>query len=219
MHIHESGWVATVEDLQTPRHRCLAAEKLLIEVVPETADRLRENDAGGHRVGERGKRDATTSAGDPRTHTAQGDGTPDSQAAIPDAQRRSRSGTTLTEIGAPVGRHVIQPAADEPERHCPQRDVVSDTALAAASLPTSIADQQRSDDPGDDEQRVGSDGHWSQMPHSARRTRKIRDDSRRHDSEVLWRTPAASSSVNVRIVDNPAVRAERSAEPTLTPSA
>src|ERR1700733_10597366 len=111
MHIHKSGRIATVEDLQTPRHRGLAAEELLVEVVPETADRLRENDAGRYRVGKGRKRNATTPAGDPRAHTAEGDGAPDPQAAVPDAQRRRRSGTTLAEIGPPIGCQVIQPTA------------------------------------------------------------------------------------------------------------
>src|SRR5271156_731850 len=219
MHIYESGRVTTVEDLQTPRHRRLAAEKLLVEVVPETADRLRENDAGGYRVAERGKRNAATSAGDPRAHTAQRDGTPDSQAAVPDAQRRDRSDTPLTEIGPPISCQVIQPTADEPERYGPQRDVINHTAFAAAGLPASITDQQRRYDADDDEQRVGADGHRPQMPHSLRRAWEICDDSRCHNPEILWRTPAASSSVNARIAGSPAVNAATSAEPTMTPSA
>src|SRR5580693_7572919 len=104
MHVDESSRVATVEDLQTPRHRSLATEKLLVEVVPDPADRLRENDAGCDRVAERRKRNPTTPAGDPGAHTAKGDGAPDSQAAVPDAQRRHRSRATLAEIRPPVGR-------------------------------------------------------------------------------------------------------------------
>ncbi len=155
MHVDESGRVATVEDLQTPGHRGLAAEKLLVEVVPDPADRLRENDAGCDRVAERRKRNATTSAGDPGAHTAEGDGTPDSQSAVPDAQRRNRSGTTIAEVRPPVGRQVIQAPTDESERHGPQRDVVDHAALAAARRPTPVTDQQCGDDPEDDEEGVG----------------------------------------------------------------
>src|ERR1700730_14322484 len=108
MHVDESGRVATVEDLQTPRHRGLAAEQLLVEVVPDPSDRLRENDAGCDRVAERRKRNATTPAGDPGAHTAKGYGAPDSQSAVPNAQRRNRSGTTLAEVHPPAGRQVIE---------------------------------------------------------------------------------------------------------------
>src|SRR5271168_3654312 len=219
MHVDESGRIATVEDLQTPRHRGLAAEKLLVEVVPDPADCLRENDSGCDRVAERRKRNAATAAADPGAHTAKGDGTPDSQSAIPDAQRRNRSGSALAEIRPPVGRQVIQPPTDEAERHGPERDVVDHAALAAARLPASVTDQQRGDDPDDDEQGVGPQRDRSKVPHSLRRAREICDDRRRHDVKFLWRTPAASSSVSARIVDNPSVSAETSAEPTMTPSA
>src|SRR3984885_15427241 len=122
MHVDETCRVATVEDLQTPRHRRLAAEKLLVEIVPDPADRLRENDAGCDRVAERRKRNATTPAGDPGANTAEGDGPPVSRSPVPEAQRRNRSGTTLAEILPPVGRQVIQAPTDEAERHGPQRD-------------------------------------------------------------------------------------------------
>src|ERR1700733_16183702 len=121
MHVDESSRVATVEDFQTPRHRGLAAEKLLVEVVSDPTDSLRENDARCDRVAERRKRNATTPAGDPGAHTAKGDGSPDSQAAVPDTQRRNRSRATLAEIRPPVGRQVVQAPTDEAERHGPQR--------------------------------------------------------------------------------------------------
>src|ERR1700733_1439342 len=219
MHIHESRRVATVEDLQTPWHRGLAAVKLLVEVVAEPADRLRENNAGGYRVAEGRQRNAATPASDPRAHTTKGDRAPDPQAAIPDAQRCARSRAAFTEIRPPIGGQVIQPAADESERNCPQRDVIDHAALAASCLPTPITDQQCGNDADDDEQRIRADGHRPEMPHPARRTWEVCDYRRRHNREILCRTPAASSSVNVRNAGRPAVSAETSAEPTMTPSA
>src|SRR5690349_3096269 len=149
MHIDESGRIAAVEDLQAPRHGGLVAVKLLIEIVAEASDRLRENDAGCDCVAKRGQRYVPTPAGDPGAYPAEGDGPPDSQPAVPDAQRGNGSGTPLAEIRPPVGGQVIQPTADKPERHCPQRDVVDHATLATARLPTTVADQQRRDDPGD----------------------------------------------------------------------
>src|ERR1700761_4123301 len=142
MRVHVSAGVAPVEDLQTPRHRGLATVEFLVEVISQPANRLGENDTGGDRVAERGKRNAATATGDPRTHTAQGDRTPDSQAAVPDTQCRAESRAAFTEISPPVGCQVVQPAPDKPERHGPQGDVINHTALATTSLPASITDQQ-----------------------------------------------------------------------------
>src|ERR1700733_5367927 len=196
MHVDESSRVATVEDLQTPRHRGLAAEQLLVEVVPDPADRLRENDAGCDRVAERRKRNPTTSAGDPGAHPAKGDGAPDSQSAVPDAQRRYRSGTTLAEIRSPVGRQVIQAPTDESERHGPQRDVVDHAALTAARNPASVTDQQRGNDSEDDEEGVGPQRDRAKVPYSLRRARGINEDRRGQGVELLRRPTAASSSVH-----------------------
>src|SRR6185437_8273399 len=119
MHVDESGRIAAVEDLQAPRHGGLAAEKLLVEVVAEASDRLRQNDPGRDCVAKCGQRYAPTPAGDPGAYPAERDGAPDSQPAVPDAQRGNGSGPTVAEIGPPVSGQVIQPAADKPERHGP----------------------------------------------------------------------------------------------------
>ena len=153
--VNHTGGIAAIEDLHAPGHGGLPAVQLLVEVVAEAADRLRQNNPRGDRIAESRQRNSPAAAGNPRPDTAESDSTPDAQAALPDLQCRANSGTTLTEIGPPVGEQVIDPPADQPERHRPQRDVVDDPAFPAAGSPASIADHQRGNDAGDDAERVG----------------------------------------------------------------
>src|ERR1700733_10948916 len=115
MHVDESSRVATVEDFQTPRHRGLAAEKLLVEVVSDPTDSLRENDARCDRVAERRKRNATTPAGDPGAPPARGARPPTPRAPPQEPRRPIRPRPPPAKIRPPVGRQVIQAPADEAE--------------------------------------------------------------------------------------------------------
>ncbi|CKT27002.1 Uncharacterised protein [Mycobacterium tuberculosis] len=154
----ESGGVPAVEDLQTPRHSGFPAVELLIEVVSEPTDSLRQHDTRRHRIKQDGQRDSTTPAANPRAHDTKGYRTPDAQAPIPDSQCRGQPGTTVTEICPPVGSQVIEPAANQAERHGPQGDVVGHAALAAAGCQPAIPDQQCDNDAGDNANCVGADG-------------------------------------------------------------
>ena len=218
VHVDVSGRVAPVEDLQAPGHRRFAAVEFLIEVVPEPSDGLRQHHSRRHRIDERGQRDAVPPAADPRAHDPERHGTPDAQAAVPDAQRRTQARTTGTPVGLPVRGQVVEAAADQTERHHPEGDVVDDTPLAAAGRPAPVPDQQSDDDAGDDEERIGTDGQRSQMPDAPRRAGNVGEEPRRH-ADFLWRTPAASSSVSARRAGKPSPNAETSADPTITPSA
>src|SRR6185312_3889857 len=129
------------------------------------------------------------------------------------------SGALVTEIRSPVSHHVVQPAADQTERHGPERNVVDDALLSPARDPPAIADHQSHDDPDDDEERVGPNRKPPEMPHTLRWTRE-RSEECRHHAEILCRTPSANSSVNVRtLLTPPSPRADTRAEPTITPSA
>src|SRR5690606_3206388 len=105
---------------------------------------------------------------DPRADTAQRDGTPDAQAAVPDLDRVQRI-PALTEVPVRVGDHVVEPAADQAERHRPHGDVDDETGAAAARLPAPLAPPDGDDDADDDAQRVGADRDRADFPHSARR--------------------------------------------------
>jgi len=71
---------------QRPRQRRRPAEQFLVEVVAEPADRLRQDQAGCDGVGERRQFDASAFAADPRAERAEGDRSPDAQAAVPDVE-------------------------------------------------------------------------------------------------------------------------------------
>ncbi len=91
MRVDVSGRVSPVEDLQTPRQRGFPAVELLVEIVPEPTDGLRQDDSRGNRVAEGRQRNSATPAGDPRADAAEGYRAPDAQAAVPDSQRRART--------------------------------------------------------------------------------------------------------------------------------
>src|SRR6201996_3813671 len=123
--------VLAVEDLQPPRQRRLPAVELLVEVVTEPTDGLRQDDSRGDRISEGWKRDAAAPAAYPRADGTQRHRAPNSQTTVPDPQCRAESGAAGAPVGAPVRGQVIKPATDQSERHRPQRDVVDHAALAA----------------------------------------------------------------------------------------
>ena len=218
MWVDESRGVPAVEDLQAPRQRRFPAVKLLVEVVPETTDGLRQDQPRSNRVGECRQRNSVSPAADPGSDATEGYSAPDAQSAVPDPQCRAETRTARAPIGPPVGGQVIEPAANQPKRHRPQRDVVDHPGLAAAGRPAPVADQQRGHDADDDEQRVGTNRQRPDVPDTLRRAGDI-SGRHRHDTDTLWRTPVASSSASARNAGRPSLSADTNAEPTMTPSA
>src|ERR1700687_4956041 len=117
--IERAARVAPLVDLQTPRQRGRAAVQLLVEVVPDSADRLRQHDSRRDRVAERGQRNPVATASDPRADAAKGYRAPDAQAAVPDPQRGTQAGAVGSEVSLPVDNDVIEPPAYQTERHRP----------------------------------------------------------------------------------------------------
>src|SRR5690606_2796852 len=111
------------------------------------------------------------------------------EAALPDPQGAQRV-AARAEVGAPVGDHVVEPAADQAERHREHGDVGDDALLPAARHEPPLAPEHRDDDPGDDAQRVGPDRDRSEHPDAAVGTRDVRqqgDDGRTHAATVAPR--------------------------------
>ena len=216
--VAEPGRITAFVDLQAPRHGRRAAVQLLVEVVAEPADGLGQDDARCDRITERRQRDPALPAPDPRAHRTQRDRTPDTQAAVPDAEGGDQTGATLTEVRGPVGHHVIEPPTDQTERHRPERDVVDHSAFTTAGRPPAITDHQRGDDAGDDAQRIRPQRHAADEPHTLIRTGDIGQRGHRH-ARTACRTPSANSVVSVRSASTPSSNADTRAEPTMTPSA
>ena len=96
---------------------------------------------------------------------AERDGAPDAEAAAPDVQRGDGV-AALAEVELPVGDHVVEPAADEAERHRPDRQVADLAGTAAAGDPAPLADPDGDDDAEDDAQRVAADRQRPEVPHA-----------------------------------------------------
>ena len=161
--IELAGRVHTLEDLEAPRDGGLATVQLLVEVVADTTDGLREQDSGRNRITERGHRNAASTAADPRTDAAEEHCSPDSEASLPHLECVEWL-TVLAEISGPVGQNVVEPATDQTEGNGPDRDVENGPLLAAAGDPTTISPHDRDDDAEDDEERVGAKRHRSDVP-------------------------------------------------------
>jgi hypothetical protein len=147
--------VRTLGDLQRPGQVGLAAVQLLVEPVAPAADGLREGDTGSERVGPRGQRDAAPAAADPGADRAQRDRAPDAEAALPDLEGVDPV-LTLAEVQLVVGDHVVEPTADQAERHGPDGDVGDRPGLAAPGDPASVAVPDGYEDADDDAERVAA---------------------------------------------------------------
>src|SRR5699024_7556469 len=204
--------VVALIDLQRPRHVGLAPVELLVEIVAQPADALRERDARGDRVaqGTDGPGPLPPEA-DVRAERAERDRAPDPQTAVHDVERLDGV-LPLAEVAVPVGGHVVEASAHEPERDGPQGGVQHHALAPAARDPALLAPPHGHDDPEDDAQRVRADRQRAEVPHALRRTRD-------HDAAPGLRTPSASSAVSPARASPPSVAAVMRAEPTITPSA
>ncbi|CAA0092379.1 Uncharacterised protein [Mycolicibacterium vanbaalenii] len=216
--IEHAVGVTPLVDLQAPGKGRRPTVEFLVEVVAEPSDPLGENDSRRDRVAECGQRYPAQPTGDPGTDRTERNSAPDTEAAIPYPQCGTEPCSVCAEIRSPVGEYVVHPTTDETKRHRPQRHVVDDAWFASPGHPTPVTDHQRGDDPGDDEQCVGTQRQGPELPDPLRRTRNVGEDRRGH-AVILWRTPSASSSVRDRSAGIPSLRADTSAEPTMTPSA
>ena len=168
-----SGGPVRRVDPQAPRQRGGCPVQLLVEVVPPPADRLREHQTGRQGVGEVGQPDPLAAAADPRPDRAERDRTPDPQAAVPDEQRPDRL-LPGREVQLRVGDHVIQPAADDPERHRPHHHIGDVVGIPPGGRPPPAGQPHGDQDPGDDAQRIRPDRHRPQVPHPLRGARNVR---------------------------------------------
>src|SRR5690606_9942048 len=81
----------------------------------------------------------------------------------PDVERGDRV-AALTEVELVVGDHVVEPAADEAERHRPDGDVADLPGLSAACHPALLAEPDGHDDAEDDRERVGAQRERPEVP-------------------------------------------------------
>ncbi len=168
------------QDLQSPGQRGGEAEKFLVEIVPEPADGLRNEQSGSQRVSEDPEPEPGATAPDIDAERTAEKGPVDRVAAVPDREHvpQVRAGI---EIVRDMGEHMIETRDDDPQRHRPQRDVDGGPRSNSARAEPTIGDQHRSGDPGDDAQRIHMHGERADLE---ARPRGIRTwDTQRYDGD------------------------------------
>ena len=183
------GGAVLVRDLQAPRQGRRAAEQLLVEVVPDPADRLRDQQRGRYRVGERSRGDA-----EPPQPPHADDGR--QRHAAPDAQPSGPHGEHPVPHVRDVGRRgdvEVDPAPDDARRHHPQRDVADQVRVAAERAPPAAGNQDRQRDPDDVAERVEADVQRADVEAADRRAGNVprqRAGDVRHAPRLPPRDPA-----------------------------
>jgi len=190
-----SGPVGRVDPYR-PRQRRGPAVELLVEVVAQPADRLGDRQRRRQHVGYRSQADPPPSASDPRPQGAGGDRAPDAQTSAPEVERLDGM-LAGGEVQLRVGHHVVDPRADDPERHRPQGHVAHHPRLAAAGAPAPFGQRQRGDDPGDDAQRVGPHRQRADMPHPLGGARQVGQDVH-PTASIRVRRPHAISVTEIK---------------------
>src|SRR5690606_6482440 len=99
------------------------AIQLVVEPVAPAADRLRDEQSGGQCVGEVDEGVSVPLAPDVGAYGADGDGTPDAQPAVPDAQCAHQV-APLAEVRPGAAHDVVEPPTDDPEDDRPRGHVV-----------------------------------------------------------------------------------------------
>src|SRR6185369_13306821 len=101
-----------------PGQRGATAIELVVEPVAEASDPLRQRQARSQCVGDEGERDLQAAAGQPGADGTPDDGAPDAQAALPDVEDLYPV-LALVEVELRRRDHVVDPGADDAERHRP----------------------------------------------------------------------------------------------------
>ncbi len=175
-------------DLQSPRQCGRPAEQLLVEVVAPPPDRLGQRQRRGDRVHDGGEVQIVAAHVDPCRQRASGDAPPDPEAALPDLQRVER----MMGVQLVVGRHVVDPGADQPPGHAPQRDRREGPGLATTRPPPAIGQPYRREHARHDEKAVHVESQRPDADAVGRRARQVAQhvsDCRRRSAPGRGRRP------------------------------
>src|SRR5581483_10059964 len=167
-------------DLQAPGQRGRAAEQLLVEVVADPADALRHQQGGRDRVHELGRVDAVAAQPPQADHGRQRDAAPDAEAAVPD---REHAVPDVRDVHR-GGDVEVDPAADDPGRDAPQRDVAHDVGVAADGPPPPPGDDDRQGDADQARQGVEVNDQRADAEAVDRRAGNVCRQGHRHRDEI-----------------------------------
>src|SRR5436190_16865671 len=129
-------------DVERPWQVRRAAEKLLVEIVADSPDRLRDEQAGRGSVEETGDV-GSPPVQDPDARRRPGcDAAPDAEPAMPDRERPPPGVRSLI----PARDEKVDPPADDPSWEAPDRNLVDELPLATHMFPATPRDRDRSQD-------------------------------------------------------------------------
>ena len=149
-------------DLEAPGQRRRDAEQFVVEPVAESAEGLSEQQSRRKGVSERPEADARHPASDVCTDGATDQRTEDGVAALPDVEGAQQVGAGV-EVIAGVREHVVEPGADDTERHSPQDDVQNDSGLSTALGQSPRRHDRGDNDAGQDAQGVRVNAERSEV--------------------------------------------------------
>ena len=175
-------------DGQPPGQAGRLAEQFLVEVVPDPADRLGDQQGRRHRVGEH--RDVGAGPVHPPDayRGTRRDAAPDAQAARPD---REDPPPVMRDVGG-RGDVEVDPAADDPGRHRPGRHVGDQGGVPARGAPPAPGDHNRQGDPDHVHQPVEVHERRADMESAHRRARDVQGHGPRVNQGAArpYRAPA-----------------------------
>ena len=158
-----AGRAVLRRNFQRPRQRGRTTEQLLIEPVAQPADGLGDQDGRRYRIEHRGKGDPAASGDQIAAEDTECDSPPDAKATLPDLQRVQWV-PPGAEVELVIGDHVIQPSADDAERHANDDHHLHAVRRTASGLPPTPRDDHCDDDSGDYAQRVSAEGKDADVP-------------------------------------------------------
>src|SRR5450755_2641705 len=137
--------------------------ELLVEPVAPPTKPLRDGQPWHHDVGSRRHLDALAPAADVNPDRTERNRARNAETALPNLDRPDRA-AAFAEVVGPVGDHVIEAAADQPERHGPGHEFADDALRSAAGPPAALRQDDADDDAHDDAQRVATDRERPEVP-------------------------------------------------------
>ena len=152
-------------DLQAPGQGGGPAEQLLVEVVAEAPQRLRDQDRRGGGVVEGPQPQAAAAQQPDAGDDPEGDAAPDAQSPAPDLRDEGRV-PARPEVGVRRGDHVVEPRADDADRHRDQGDVQGRVTRPAQRPVAAVGPPHRHEDAGEDAQGVGAQRKGPDVPYA-----------------------------------------------------
>ena len=186
-------------DLQPPGQAGRPAEQFLVEVVPDPAESLRDEQGGRHRV-----HDHRHVAADP-AHPPDADQDRDRDRA-PDAEPAAPGGEDAVPDVRDIHRRgdvEVDTAADDPGRHAPHGDVPDQLGVSAGGGPAAAGHDDRHRDADQVHQRVDVNERRADVEPVDRRARDVQRLADRRGYRIRRHAPPASARASGRAAPAP----------------